>query len=241
MAYAAEHYGVEAVGVSISQEQVAWARERRAGLPLEFRLQDYLEVDEPFDAIASIGMFEHMGRRNHRHYMEVAHRCLRADGLFLLHTIGKNQRKSSPDPWIDKYNFPNGDLPSIGQIGDAVDSSSSWRTCTTSAPTTRHSWPGIRTSRRRGRVSRSVLAIASIARGGTNCCPAQARSGRGTFSSGSGSCPRLAFQAAIAGSGSEAPPVSKARPVLPRERRAQVTARVFRPPGDAECKRPGRR
>lgn len=121
MAYAAEHYGVEAVGVSISNEQVAWARERHAGLPLEFRLQDYREVDEPFDAIASIGMFEHVGRRNHRHYMEVAHRCLRANGLFLLHTIGKNDRKSSPDPWIDKYIFPNGDLPSVGQIGDAVD------------------------------------------------------------------------------------------------------------------------
>jgi cyclopropane-fatty-acyl-phospholipid synthase len=53
--------------------------------------------------------------------MEVAHRCLDKNGLFLLHTIGKNLRKSAPDPWIDKYIFPNGDLPSIGQIGDAVD------------------------------------------------------------------------------------------------------------------------
>jgi cyclopropane-fatty-acyl-phospholipid synthase len=121
MAYAAENYGVEAVGVSISREQVAWAKARHEGLPLEFRLQDYRDLREPFDAIASIGMFEHVGRRNHRVYMEVAHRCLRQDGLFLLHTIGKNQRRSSPDPWIDKYIFPNGDLPSVGQIGDAVD------------------------------------------------------------------------------------------------------------------------
>jgi cyclopropane-fatty-acyl-phospholipid synthase len=122
MAYAAEHYGVECVGVTISKEQVAWAQEHYGdGLPLEFRLQDYRDVNEKFDAIASVGMFEHVGRKNYRTYMEVAHRCLHDDGLFLLHTIGKNIRKSAPDPWIDKYIFPNGDLPSVGQIGDAVD------------------------------------------------------------------------------------------------------------------------
>lgn len=121
MSYAAENYGVQCVGVSISKEQVAWAQQRYAHLPLEFRLQDYRELNEPFDAIASVGMFEHVGRKNYRTYMEVAHRCLDKNGLFLLHTIGKNLRKSAPDPWIDKYIFPNGDLPSIGQIGDAVD------------------------------------------------------------------------------------------------------------------------
>ncbi len=121
MAYAAQHYGVECVGVSISKEQVEWARQRYQGLPLEFRLQDYRQLNEKFDRIASVGMFEHVGRKNYRVYMELAHRCLDDDGLFLLHTIGKNQRSSVPDPWIDKYIFPNGDLPSIGQIGDAVD------------------------------------------------------------------------------------------------------------------------
>jgi cyclopropane-fatty-acyl-phospholipid synthase len=121
MSYAAQHYGVQAVGVSISKEQVAWAQQRYEGLPLEFRLQDYREVDERFDAIVSIGMFEHVGRKNYRTYMEMAHRCLNQGGLFLLHTIGKNLRKSVPDPWIDKYIFPNGDLPSVGQIGDALD------------------------------------------------------------------------------------------------------------------------
>jgi len=121
MSYAAEHYGVECVGVTISKEQAAWARERYAHLPLEFRLQDYREVNERFDAIASVGMFEHVGRKNYRTYMQVAHRCLNDGGLFLLHTIGKNVRRNAPDPWIDKYIFPNGDLPSAGQIGDAVD------------------------------------------------------------------------------------------------------------------------
>ncbi|HEY4317080.1 MAG TPA: cyclopropane fatty acyl phospholipid synthase [Herbaspirillum sp.] len=121
MRYAAERYQVECVGVTISKEQAQWAQANSAGLPLEFRLQDYRQLNERFDRIVSIGMFEHVGRKNYRTYMEVAHRCLSDDGLFLLHTIGKNERKSAPDPWIDKYIFPNGDLPSLGQIGDAMD------------------------------------------------------------------------------------------------------------------------
>lgn len=121
MGYAAEHYGVECVGLTISREQAEWARQRYAGLPLEFRLQDYREVDERFDRVVSIGMFEHVGRKNHRMFMEVAHRCLDDGGLLLLHTIGKNARGSVPDPWVDRYIFPNGDLPSVGQIGDACD------------------------------------------------------------------------------------------------------------------------
>lgn len=121
MAYAAERYGVQCVGVTISKEQAAWAKDRYPHLPLEFRLQDYRTVNERFDRIASVGMFEHVGRKNHRTFMGVAYRCLADDGLFLLHTIGKNQRDSTTDPWIDKYIFPNGDLPSIGQIGDSVD------------------------------------------------------------------------------------------------------------------------
>lgn len=121
MGFAAENYGVECVGVTISREQADWGRKRYQGLPVEFRLQDYRDLNEKFDCIASVGMFEHVGRKNHRTYMETVERCLEDDGLFLLHTIGKNLRKGAPDPWIDKYIFPNGDLPSIGQIGDAVD------------------------------------------------------------------------------------------------------------------------
>lgn len=121
MGFAAERYGVECVGVTISREQCQWAEERYKGLPLSFRLQDYRELDERFDRIVSIGMFEHVGRKNYRTFMEVAARCLEDDGLMLLHTIGKNRRRDVPDRWIDKYIFPNGDLPSIGQIGDAAD------------------------------------------------------------------------------------------------------------------------
>ncbi len=126
MGYAAERYGVRCIGVTVSKEQAAYAQERYAGLPLEFRLQDYRDLDAaalggPVERIVSIGMFEHVGTRNHRAFMQVAHRCLADDGLFLLHTIGKNRRDSTLDPWIDRYIFPNGDLPSLGQIGDALD------------------------------------------------------------------------------------------------------------------------
>ena len=121
MGYAAEHYGVECVGVTVSEEQTNWARARYAHLPLEFRLQDYHDIDERFDRIASIGMFEHVGRKNHRGFMEVAARCLKDDGLLLLHCIGKNETRTVPDPWIDKHIFPNGDLPSIRQIADAAE------------------------------------------------------------------------------------------------------------------------
>ncbi|MCK7545773.1 cyclopropane fatty acyl phospholipid synthase [Marinobacter bryozoorum] len=121
MAYAAEHYGVECVGLTISREQADLARQMYPDLPLDFRLQDYRDVDETFDRLVSIGMFEHVGNKNYRTYMEVAHRSLKDGGLFLLHTIGKNERAPHSDPWMDKYIFPNGELPSIGQIGDAVD------------------------------------------------------------------------------------------------------------------------
>jgi len=123
MGYAAERYGVHCVGLTVSAQQVAWGRERYAGLPVEFRLQDYREIDEPFDAIASVGMFEHVGRKNYSTFMRVAHRCLKDGGLFLLHTIGKNLSDSAPDPWIDRYIFPNGDLPSIAQIARAAEGS----------------------------------------------------------------------------------------------------------------------
>lgn len=121
MRYAAEHYGVECVGLTISREQVALGEQLCAGLPVSFRLQDYRDVDELFDRIVSVGMFEHVGHHNYRTYMSVAHRCLKPDGLFLLHTIGRLRSKSTPDPWLDKYIFPNGELPTMGWIDQAAE------------------------------------------------------------------------------------------------------------------------
>lgn len=119
--YAAENYGASVVGVTVSKEQAALARERCKGLPVEIRVQDYREINEKFDHIVSIGMFEHVGVKNYRDYFAVARRCLRANGLFLLHTIGYGRSQLTSDPWIEKYIFPGGVLPSIAQIGKAIE------------------------------------------------------------------------------------------------------------------------
>lgn len=122
MAYAAEHYGVECVGLTISKEQAEFGQRLiKKGLPVEFRLQDYRNENERFDRVVSIGMFEHVGHKNYREFMAVANRCLKDDGLFLLHTIGKNLSNTVTDPWIDKYIFPNGELPTLGQVTDAAE------------------------------------------------------------------------------------------------------------------------
>ena len=120
--YAAEKHGAEVVGVTVSKEQVKLAQERCKGLPVETRLQNYEDLDdEKFDRIVSLGMFEHVGYKNYRKFMEIAHRCLEDDGLFLLHTIGSNESATHANPWTQKYIFPNGMLPSIAQIGKAAE------------------------------------------------------------------------------------------------------------------------
>ncbi|MDP5210847.1 cyclopropane fatty acyl phospholipid synthase [Microbulbifer sp. 2205BS26-8] len=113
--YAAQKYQVECVGVTVSSEQSAYVKERYPDLPVAVHLQDYRDLNESFDRIASVGMFEHVGRKNHRTFMEVAKRCLKKDGLMLLHTIGKIEPAPN-NPWIDKYIFPNGEIPAAGQI-----------------------------------------------------------------------------------------------------------------------------
>ncbi|WP_136798226.1 cyclopropane fatty acyl phospholipid synthase [Desulfosediminicola ganghwensis] len=119
--FAARQYGVEAVGITISREQLKFARERCAGLPVEIRLQDYREVNDQFDAIVSVGMFEHVGYKNYETFMKVVARCLAHNGLFLLHTIGSNRTTHTGDPWFDKYIFPNGMLPSAKQLTTAIE------------------------------------------------------------------------------------------------------------------------
>ncbi len=115
-AFAAKEYGVSVKGITISVEQQIMAQERCKGLDVQIRLQDYRDLNEQFDRIVSVGMFEHVGPKNYRTYFEVASRSLKPEGLFLLHTIGSNQTDLNVDPWINKYIFPNGCLPSITQI-----------------------------------------------------------------------------------------------------------------------------
>lgn len=118
--YLAEHYGVEVVGVTISREQVRFAEQACEGLPVTIRLQDYRQLTGRFDRVFSIGMFEHVGYRNYRTFMETVRSLLDPEGLFLLHTIASNTRVVRTDPWIARYIFPNSMAPYPGNIGRAA-------------------------------------------------------------------------------------------------------------------------
>lgn len=119
--YAAQTYGVEGVGVTVSREQAQIASEVCAGLPVTILLRDYRDLHEQFDHAYSIGMFEHVGAKNYRTYMHTVHRCLRAGGRFLLHTIGSSESVNHTDRWIEKYIFPNSLIPSQTQIVAAAE------------------------------------------------------------------------------------------------------------------------
>ncbi|UTJ45576.1 cyclopropane fatty acyl phospholipid synthase [Atlantibacter subterranea] len=117
--FAAREYGVSVTGVTISAEQQKMAQTRCQGLDVTILLQDYRDLNDRFDRIVSVGMFEHVGPKNYATYFEVVNRNLAPDGIFLLHTIGSRKTDNNVDPWIDKYIFPNGCLPSMRHIVDA--------------------------------------------------------------------------------------------------------------------------
>ena len=119
--FMAECYQAAVTGVTVSQNQQLTAQKRCAGLPVDILLQDYRSMSGNFDAIYSLGMFEHVGVRNYRTYLKKARELLRPDGLFLLHTIGSNRSSVATDPWIEKYIFPNGQIPSLAQIAAAAE------------------------------------------------------------------------------------------------------------------------
>lgn len=117
--YAAEKYHVEVVGITVSKEQVDLGRKMCTGLPVEFRMMDYRDLNEKFDRIVSVGMFEHVGGKNYRTFFEVVNKCLVDNSLFLLHTIGRT-KSFALDPWTHKYIFPNAMIPSVVQIDRAI-------------------------------------------------------------------------------------------------------------------------
>ena len=119
--FVAEKYGADVVGITVSKEQAELAREFCRGLPVRIDLQDYRHVKGKYDRIISIGMFEHVGYSQFRTFMKIASRLLSDDGLFLLHTIGRNRSFRTNDPWMEKYIFPNSMLPSIKQIGNSIE------------------------------------------------------------------------------------------------------------------------
>ncbi|MCF7805208.1 MAG: cyclopropane fatty acyl phospholipid synthase [Candidatus Marinimicrobia bacterium] len=120
--YAAEEYGVEVTGVTVSKQQKQWFEGHRdPSLPVEIKLLDYREVEGAYDRVLSIGFFEHVGYKNYRTYMKTVDRCLKDDGISLLHTIGGNVSSVTTNQWTAKYIFPNGMLPSIMQIGKSME------------------------------------------------------------------------------------------------------------------------
>jgi cyclopropane-fatty-acyl-phospholipid synthase len=119
--YAAEKHGVEVTGVSISKEQVALGRKRAGKLPVNIHLMDYRSVRGSYDAVVSIGMMEHVGYKNYRSLMEVVHRCLKDEGISVIHTVGSNHSQIHGIPFVEKYLFPNSAAPSIAQLGKAME------------------------------------------------------------------------------------------------------------------------
>ena len=119
--FAAKYYGVEVVGITVSKEQQKFAQKRCYGLPVEILLMDYRDMSGQFDKIVSVGMFEHVGVKNYAAYFNITYRLLKDDGLFLLHTIGSHSSQGHTDPWIDRYIFPNGELPAANEIASAIE------------------------------------------------------------------------------------------------------------------------
>jgi cyclopropane-fatty-acyl-phospholipid synthase len=122
--HAARHYGVHVVAVTLSRAQVKRARERAkaAGVAdqVELRLQDYRDItDGPFDAISSIGMFEHVGQAQLRRYFRTLFALLRPGGRLLNHGIARppgSAARIDPDGFIGRYIFPDGELVEVGEV-----------------------------------------------------------------------------------------------------------------------------
>jgi cyclopropane-fatty-acyl-phospholipid synthase len=119
--YAARHFGVSVDGYTVSKEQATFAEEKLKGLPVRIFLEDYRSINEQYDRIVSVGMFEHVGYKNYGTYFQVARKALKDDGLMVLHTIGGNVTTASTDPWIQKYIFRSSALPSVKQIAAASE------------------------------------------------------------------------------------------------------------------------
>jgi cyclopropane-fatty-acyl-phospholipid synthase len=126
--YLAQAGGVaEVLGITLSDEQIARARQRATDLGLQarvsFALSDFREVDGEFDRIVSVGMFEHVGLGNYDAFFEACRDRLSRDGVMLLHTIGCSDEPSVTNPWITRYIFPGGHLPSLSDVAKAAERS----------------------------------------------------------------------------------------------------------------------
>jgi cyclopropane-fatty-acyl-phospholipid synthase len=123
--YLARQAGARPTGVTLSEEQFAAASRRAqdAGLgdAVDFRLQDYRDTPEKFDRIVSVGMFEHVGVAHFDEFFANAHRLLKDDGVMLLHAIGRSGTPGATNPWIEKYIFPGGYIPSLSEVYASIE------------------------------------------------------------------------------------------------------------------------
>jgi cyclopropane-fatty-acyl-phospholipid synthase len=121
----ARDYGARVVGVTLSEEQhkIATRRAREAGLAdrIDIRLTDYRNVRETFDRIVSVGMFEHVGVPHYGEYFHAVSDRLASDGVALIHTIGRMRPPGITSPWIEKYIFPGGYIPSLSEMAAAIE------------------------------------------------------------------------------------------------------------------------
>jgi cyclopropane-fatty-acyl-phospholipid synthase len=128
----AEDAGARVTGITLSQEQLAVAqaraRTRRLADRIEFRLEDYRDVQGPFDRIVSVGMFEHVGTPNYQAYFDAIARLLDDEGVALIHAIGHADVAGTPPPWISKYIFPGGYIPALSEVLPAIERAGLWVT-----------------------------------------------------------------------------------------------------------------
>ena len=123
--YLHEKYGVEVLGITLSEEQIKIAQERaeKAGVAdkVKFQLIDYRKVEGKFDRIVSVGMYEHVGPAHYRTFAAKCRSLLTDDGVMLLHTIGRIGPPRPTDTWTTKYIFPGGYIPSMSEIARAAE------------------------------------------------------------------------------------------------------------------------
>lgn len=121
MKFASQRTGCNATGINISKDQIMFAKEFCKDLPIDFQEMDYRKTTGKYSKAVSVGMFEHVGSKNHRTFMETIHKSLDDNGVFLLQTIGANEHQIASDQWITHYIFPNGHLPSLAEITKAAE------------------------------------------------------------------------------------------------------------------------
>lgn len=117
--FMAENYGCEVEAITISREQARYGQEKCAGLPVTVRCDDYRHATGKFDRVVSVGLMEHVGRKNYAHFFDLAKQLVDPDGLVLFHTIGRTRINSTGDQWFDRYIFPGGELPALPELGNA--------------------------------------------------------------------------------------------------------------------------